>query len=354
LDTVVLPIGGFGGTLLNDDGGGVTEDEITGGGVELGTGGSVVFEIGGGSITVDEGTGGGSLDFCVSLEGSGGGSVTDGTTPVPLGETGGIVTSVELGSSTSGSFVVASVPFCSGGATLVITDTMSLTSDVRGSKGSFLVVSGAGVVVELSLTMPVGAIVIGVVVLVVVGGTTDTTVSVGRLVSVSVSEADSDGPERLGDPRTGPLVPVSPVSWLNGTSDVRVGSELVPLLAAAVGVGGTKTVLWMTTVVVPAAAGIGKSKLARLLTRSEKSDTSESSLLVDCEVASPDSLGTALSSEVIVALENCRLMCRGKYILLVDVSSCPATDTAATSAATRTEVVRILRSIGVRHALSRV
>lgn len=159
------------GVKVDDGGGGggsVTEceDVVVGGGgggavidvLETGGGGSVLFVTGGGTTTVGETGGlvtvsdGGSSLVC-------GGGVEIG--PVPEGVITGMVTSGE--GVVSGAFV--SVAFWRGGSRLVTTDTIWLATDEMGSSG-FLVALG-GVVGSAwwlgdSETTPVGAITIGV------------------------------------------------------------------------------------------------------------------------------------------------------------------------------------------------
>jgi len=291
----------------------------------------------------ETGGGVGSLGF-VSLETGGvGGSVVDGTTPVPGGVDSGIVTGNE--DTIGGSGALLSVAFTSGGSTLVITETTSLMSDFRGSSGvGSAVVVGAVVIgaVEIgasvvdSLTTPLGAITMPALLLLGVGARDTAGSDVGSGSEVGGFEIGIEGASdgfALG-------------CWLTGASEVKLGSGFVPLFFPAVGFGATKTVL-CTTTVVTAAATLGNGASDRDLVRSEKS----ACLFVDFVDSASSELGTGVSSEVIVALENCRLMCRGKYILLPSVASWPATEAAATKAATKTEVVRILYSLASRHAL---
>jgi len=259
--------------------------------------------------------------------------------PVPGGVESGIVTSVEVGGSGSSGTVVA---FWTGGSTLVITETISLTIDSTGSRG-FVVVGAAVVVVGVvdSLTTPVGAITIPVLEVVVVGA------------RETGAESDAGSGSEVGGFEIGIAGPSDGWAlgcwlgcWLNGASDVKVGSGFVTLLLPNVGFGGTKTVLWITTVVT-AAATLGNGRSVRLSIRSERLDCR----FVGVEDASSE-LGAGLSKEVMVALEYCRLTCRGKYILFGACASWPATDAAATRAATKAEVVRILYSKATRHAVS--
>jgi len=337
---VLLVIGG--GTLVNDEAGGVViggSDVLElGRTVELGGGGNVVLETGGGSMTVEE-IGGGRM---VELGGAGG-SVVDETTPdpVPGGVLSGSVISVDDGSGGSGTLVV-SVAFWTGGATLVIAETMSLRIEVSGSKGSFVfdlsVGAGEDVASEdeddvVSLTTPVGAITMPVLELLFVGATDTGTDDAG-------SEVGGFEIGILG-PSEGFAVGGRLDSWLTGTSEVRLGSGAVPLFFPRAGVGlgteGTVTVLWTTTVVT-AAATLGKGRSVKFSIKSAKFDCR----FVGVEEASSLELETELSIDVMVELEYCRLTCLGKYILLRSLVSWPATDTAAAKAATKTEVVRIL------------
>jgi hypothetical protein len=364
---VLLVTGGGGGTLVNDDGGGVVIGGSLvfdpGGGVELGGGGgSVVLETGGGGSMMVDDTGGGvgSVGLSVGTVSLGFGSgsvVAEVTIPVPGGVVSGIVMSDEVGRGSSGIFV--SVAFWSGGATLVITETTSLIMDLTGSRGFFsvgsAVVVGVGVGVVDSLTTPVGAITIPVLELVVVGaretgGADESSSEVGGFEIGSWVGGFETGFWGASDGFTLGCT-------LKGVSEVSVGSGFVllppmPLFLFGVGIGagGTKTVLWITTVVT-AAATLGNGRSVKLSISSDKLDCLFVVAAVD-DVSS--ALGAGLSSEVMVALVNCRLTCRGKYILLLSVVSWPATDTAATKAATKAEVVRILYLIVTRHALARV
>jgi hypothetical protein len=187
----------------------------------------------------------------------------------------------------------------------VITETTWLRSDVTGSR-SFVVV-GAAVVVGVvdSLTTPVGAITMPVLEVVVVGAReTGAESDAGSGSEVGGFEIGFAGPSdgRAMGGRLGCWLGC----WLKGASDVNVGSGFVPLLLPSVGLGGTKTVLWITTVVT-AAATLGNGRSVRLSIRSERLDCR----FVGVEDASSE-LGAGLSSEVIVALEYCRLTCRGK------------------------------------------
>jgi hypothetical protein len=171
---VELVMGGGLGEIVNEDGGGVTVPDVSdpggGVGVELGGGGGSVVLEGWGGSSVGEDTGGvGSVGLSPSVvDWGGGGSVVEVTIPVPGGVVSGIVTGVEVSVSGSSGMVVA---FWTGGSTLVITETTSLTIDSIGLRGSLVVGSAVvvGVGVVDSLTTPVGAITIPVLELVVVG-----------------------------------------------------------------------------------------------------------------------------------------------------------------------------------------
>lgn len=212
--------------------------------------------------------------------------------------------------------------------------------DFRGSFGvGFAVVVGAvdvGATIVESLTTPLGAITMPALLLLGVGARETTGSDVG-----SGSEV---GGFEIGI--AGALVGFALGCWLTGASEVKLGSGFVPLFLPTVGFGGTKTVL-CTTTVVTAAATLGNGESVRESIRSEKS----ACLFVDLEDSASSELGAGVSREVIVALEYCRLTCRGKYILFPSVASWPATDAAATRAATKTEVDRILYSIASLHAL---
>jgi len=205
--------------------------------VETGGGGSVVLETGGGSTIVED-TGGG-VGFSVgSLSvGFGGGSVVE-MIPVPGGVVSGIVISDEVGRGNSG--IVVSVPFWSGGRTLVIAETTSLRSEVTGPRGCLWVGSAVvvGVGVVDSLTTPVGAITMPVMLVVVVGA---------RETGADESSSDVGGFE-IGF--TGAFGGLALGCTLIGVSDVRLGSGFVPLPpmilflpGVGIGAGGTKTVL---------------------------------------------------------------------------------------------------------------
>jgi hypothetical protein len=328
--------GGGGGSVIECD------DVVVGGGgggtvidvLETGGGGSVLFVTGGGTTTVGETGGlvtvsdGGSSLVC-------GGGVEIG--PVPEGVISGMVTSGE--GVVSGAFV--SVAFWRGGSRLVTTDTIWLATDEMGWSGFFSVALG-GVVGSAwwlvdSETTPVGAITMGVELdddHVDVGATETIESNVAEIVEFECALPGSGtvgtGLPAVGSAGTsvglivgsvGEAVPptsgtpteiVWSVGELEGSTggvgvigssfDLSVVSGIVPF-AKGFGVGATNTVLWTTTVVTFTSVSVGGSRLMGRL-------PSTSSLLVDKVVVDLAELGEG-DPDVMVTLVNCRLMCRG-------------------------------------------